>query len=210
MSLSLSIDFLPGLNPDGCFLSNLQFSTRALTNPLSDPELQRMIRDPEQREAAFRALMEQYQERLYRLVFRMTGSHEDTDDLLQDIFLKVWLHLQGFAGNSKLFTWLYRIAVNETLHFLERRVKRRSGSLEDLPHPPAAETGEGAADTERKLQTALNGLPARQRLVFGLRYYEEMDYRQMALLLDVSEGALKASFHHAVKKIRQNLEAPLD
>lgn len=166
-----------------------------------------MLRDPDQKENAFRHLMDASQERLYRLVHRMTGNHEDTDDLLQEIFLKAWLHVDRFAGNSTLFTWLYRIAVNETLHFLERRSRKRIVDLDlgAVPDRTQSET-EFPAWREKTWQDALSALPPRQRLVFGLRYYEEMDYRQMAGLLQLSEGALKASFHHAVKKIRHYLE----
>lgn len=185
---------------------NVIQSFQPLVNRHSDQDLQRMLRDPELKEKAFRELMDCTQERLYRLVYRMTGNHEDTDDLLQEIFIKAWLHVERFVGNSTLFTWLYRIAVNETLNFLERRTRKRTGNL---PEGSSPGWQNAASDfplwQEKTWQEALAQLPPRQRLVFGLRYYEELDYRQIAALLHLSEGALKASFHHATQKIRHYL-----
>jgi RNA polymerase sigma factor (sigma-70 family) len=166
-----------------------------------------MLRDPDQKEAGFRGMMDAYQERLYRLIFRMTGRHEDTDDLLQEIFVKAWIHLDRFGGHSTLYTWLYRIAINETLRFLERRARHRTLGLDEVPGIVGTESeSDFPLLSENTWRSAMALLPPRQRLVFGLRYYEEMDYRQMAQLLELTEGSLKASFHHAVKKIRQYLE----
>lgn len=166
-----------------------------------------MLRDPAQREQAFRLILGLYKDRLYRLVYRMTGSHEDTDDVLQDALIKVVLHADRFEGKSSLFTWLYRITVNETLSFLEKRSRRMKVLRPEEGSPQAAASdGPSAARLERLLDEAVAGLPDKQRLVFQLRYHEELGYREMAEILDTSEGSLKASFHHAVKKVGRHLE----
>lgn len=172
----------------------------------TDDDLLTLLRDPLQQEAGFRKLMSTYQERLYHMVYRMTTSQADTEDILQEIFLKVFLKLPGFSGRSSLYTWVYRIAVNETLNLLERRQREQKRRSEPVATSPDRSPGPSADQVQQLLLQALATLPPRQRLVFDLRYHEELDYREMSRLLDTSEGALKASYHHAVQKIRLCLQ----
>jgi RNA polymerase sigma-70 factor (ECF subfamily) len=157
------------------------------------------------KETPFRWIIRKYQERLYWMIRRMVVSHEDTNDILQNVFIKTWKGLDQFREDSKLYTWLYRIATNESLNFIERQKKKRALSLDDVDAGYAqtlsADKHFDANKLEWKLQKAIQLLPEKQKLVFQLRYYEEMPYEQMSKILDTSEGALKASYHHAVKKV---------
>ncbi len=146
-----------------------------------------------------------YQERLYWHIRRMVGSHEDTDDVLQDCLVKVYRNIQRFEGKSQLYTWMYRIATNEALTFLKKRSKKATYSMDEEASAVAMQLrAEAPMDGERvvrMLEAALAQLPEKQKLVFRLRYYEEMSYKEMSVLLKTSQGALKASYHHAVKKL---------
>ncbi len=140
----------------------------------------------------------------------MVLNHDDADDVLQNTFIKVWTGLDSFRGDSKLSTWLYRIASNEAINFLERQ-KRNVSSIDDADSGVALQL-EGdpyfdGDETARQLQEAIATLPVRQRQVFNLKYFEEMKYEEMSELLDTSVGALKASYHHAVKKIAEYFDA---
>jgi RNA polymerase sigma factor (sigma-70 family) len=180
-------------------------ATRALLTDTDDQSLLAAFRDEASREQAFTVLIRKYQERLYWHIRRMVVSHEDTDDILQLVFIKVWKNLGTFRGASSLYTWLYRIATNETLSWIEQQRKRASLSLSDqesaLSNRLTAESGFDARRLEWKLQQAIQTLPEKQRIVFNLRYFDEMPYEQMSEVLETSAGALKASYHHAVKKI---------
>jgi RNA polymerase sigma-70 factor, ECF subfamily len=145
-------------------------------------------------ERGFRLLMETYQERLYWLVRRMVYDHEDANDVLQNCFVKVYRSSHTFEGKSKLYTWLYRIATNEAITFLNKKKQRLANLLRADEHFDGDEA-------QIKLMAAIETLPDKQRQVFNLRYFDEMSYADMSELLGTSEGALKASFHHAVKKI---------
>ncbi len=171
----------------------------------SDAELLARWRVPDQREAVFRTLMQRYQQRVYWLVRPLVEDHADADDLTQNIFLKVWQHLDGFRGEAQLFTWIYRIATRECLAF-RRQQQRRHALHQSLD--PAPEVGQTALDgeaIEARLQRALRQLPDKQRLVFHLRYYDELPYQTISAVLGTSVGALKASYHHAVRKIEADL-----
>jgi RNA polymerase sigma-70 factor (ECF subfamily) len=163
------------------------------------------FKDERTKEKAFTQLVQKYQERLYWHVRRMVVEHEDANDVLQNVFIKVWKNLSNFRSESNLYTWLYRIATNETLTWLEQQKKRSSVSLSGnesaLENKLQAQKGFDARKLEWKLQQAIQTLPEKQRIVFNLRYYDEMPYEEMATVLDTSEGALKASYHHAVKKV---------
>lgn len=172
-----------------------------------DMELLRQFRSPETKEKAFTAIIKKYQEKLYWHIRRMVIDHEDSNDVLQNLFIKVWNGLDNFREDSQLYTWLYRIATNECLTFLDQQKRRGAVSFDDmaggLSERLIADKHFDANKLEWKLQLAIQKLPEKQRLVFNLRYYDEMPYEEMSKILDTSEGALKASFHHAVKKIEE-------
>jgi RNA polymerase sigma-70 factor (ECF subfamily) len=172
---------------------------------LEDRELLDLFRDASTKELAYTAIIKKFQERLYWHIRKMVVSHEDTNDMLQNVFIKVWKGLDNFREDSQLYTWLYRIATNECLTFLEQRKKKATMSLEDdenrLSNTIKADKNFDANKLEWKLQLAIQSLPEKQRLVFNLRYYDAMPYEKMSKILDTSEGALKASYHHAAKKI---------
>lgn len=170
-----------------------------------DKELLFQFKNGNNKEQAFTGIIKKYQERLYWHIRRMLVEHEDTNDVLQNMFIKVWKGLDNFREDSQLFTWLYRIATNECLTFLEKQKKRRAISFSNddynLEEKIAADKHFDANKLEWKLQVAIQKLPPKQRTVFNLRYYDEMPYEEMSRILETSEGALKASYHHAVKKI---------
>lgn len=172
-----------------------------------DQQLLEQIRSPFTRELGFRQLIETYQKRVYQVIRRMVLIHEDADDLTQNTFIKAYRYLDKFEGNSSIFTWLYRIATNEALTFLEKKKKRSFFSLDD--HQEKLESyldqpGTLSGDQiQIRLQKAILKLPEKQRLVFHLKYQEDLTYEQMAEITGTSTGALKASYHHAVKKIEQ-------
>ena len=157
------------------------------------------------RDKAFAELVKRYQQRLYWHIRRMVVSHDDADDVLQNVFIKVWKALPAFRGEANLYTWMYRIATNESLSFLEQQKRRASISLSDdessVANKLQAESGFDASKIEWKLQRAIQSLPDKQKAVFNLRYYDEMPYEKMSEVLGTSVGALKASYHHAVKKV---------
>ena len=170
-----------------------------------DRALLQQFKVPQTKERAFTELIKKYQERLYWHIRRLVVEHEDANDVLQNMFIKVWNGLENFREDSQLYTWLYRIATNECLSFLEQQKKRSAVSFEDvqegLSEQVKASENFDANKLEWKLQLAIQQLPEKQRVVFTLRYYDEMPYEEMSRVLDTSEGALKASYHHAAKKI---------
>mgnify|MGYP006199053223 CR=1 FL=1 len=176
----------------------------------SDAELLQQFRNPPTKEPAFTSLIKKYQERLYWHVRRMVVDHDDANDILQNVFIRVWKGLANFREDSQLYTWLYRIATNESLTFIEQQKKRSSVSLSDvesgLSNKIKADEGFDGKKLEWKLQLAIQQLPEKQRVVFSLRYYDEMPYEEMSRVLETSEGALKASYHHAVKKIEDYIK----
>jgi RNA polymerase sigma-70 factor (ECF subfamily) len=176
-----------------------------MNQQLDDKELLVQFRDPATKERSFTLIIKKYQEKLYWHIRRMVVSHDDANDVLQNMFIKVWNALGNFREDSQLYTWLYRIATNESLTFLEQQKKRASVSLSDvesgLSNRLKADKHFDANKLEWKLQVAIQQLPEKQRVVFNLRYYDEMPYEKMSQILETSEGALKASYHHAVKKI---------
>lgn len=171
----------------------------------NDAELLQLIADPTTREQGFRLLMQQYQRRVYGLVRKMVSDHDDADDIMQETFIKIWQGLEHYRGDAQLFTWIYRIASNECLSFIAR--KKRKGHVPLEAAPEAAETaaargpGPSGEEVSLRLQQAVDLLPEKQKLVFHLRYFDELTYEQMAEITGTSEGALKASYHHAVRKI---------
>ncbi len=179
----------------------------------TDDQILGLMASAETKERGFRLLVATYQERLYWHIRRMVGTHEDTDDVLQDCLIKAYRGIGRFEGKSQLYTWLYRIATNEALSFLKRRGRHAVSSLDEEAQPAAyqlrAEASVDADALQQKLERALATLPEKQRLVFNLRYYEEMTYKEMSALLNTSEGALKASYHHAVKKVEAAIKSSM-
>ena len=172
---------------------------------LDDKELLHLFKQSSEKEKAFTAIIKKYQERLYWHIRRLVITHEDANDVLQNVFIKVWNALENFREDSQLYTWLYRIATNESLTFLDQQKRRTSVSFNDvetsLSNKIKADEGFDANKLEWKLQLGIQQLPEKQRIVFNLRYYDEMPYEEMSRVLETSEGALKASYHHAAKKI---------
>jgi RNA polymerase sigma factor (sigma-70 family) len=170
-----------------------------------DSALLQQFKNSSTKEKAFEAIIKKYQERLYWHIRRMVVDHEDANDVLQNVFIKIWRSLENFREDSQLYTWMYRIATNESLTFLEQQKRKASVSMNEeeshLSNKIKAEENFDANRLEWKLQLAIQQLPEKQRIVFNLRYYDEMPYEQMSKVLETSEGALKASYHHAVKKI---------
>ncbi|MFD0862352.1 RNA polymerase sigma factor [Sungkyunkwania multivorans] len=163
------------------------------------------LKDRQTQEVAFRKLVALYQERLYWHIRRMVMNHDDTDDVLQNTFIKVYRSIDKFKGESKLYSWMYRIATNEAITFINNRSKKQGISSEEvyqqLVNNLQSDVYFEGDEIQLKLQKALATLPEKQRMVFNMKYFEDMKYQDMSDVLDTSVGALKASYHHAVKKI---------
>ncbi|MCJ8210175.1 sigma-70 family RNA polymerase sigma factor [Mucilaginibacter sp. RS28] len=176
---------------------------------VEDAEILSMFQDEKTRNQAFSLLLKKYQQKIYWHVRRMVIDHDDADDLVQDIFVKVWKNLPGFRNDAQLYTWMYRIATNECITFLNRKKMKNNIPLDDVSY----ELAESLADStyfngdkaQMKLQQALLTLPEKQRLVFNMKYFDDMKYEEISEVLGTSVGALKASFHLAVKKIESYL-----
>jgi len=177
---------------------------------LTEEELQLQLSQPQKRAGAFSTLVRSYQERLYWHIRKMVLSHEDANDVLQNTFLKAWNGLDGFRGDSRVSTWLYRIATNETLTFLTNKRMRNLQSLDDvedvLLQNLKADNYFDGNEIQLKLQKAILTLPEKQRLVFNMKYFDDITYEELEAVLGTSVGALKASYHYAVKKIEKYLE----
>lgn len=173
---------------------------------MTDEAILALATQPETRDEGFRQLVIRYQQRLYHVIRRQVPSHEDADDILQNTFIKVFRHLSGFENRSELYTWLYRIASNEVINHLHRSKRNRVEELK-MNDPRQADAYINTDDLSETLETIICTLPERQQMVFRMRYYDELSYKEIAALLSLTEGALKASFHHAVKKIEEELKA---
>jgi len=163
-----------------------------------------------QQEINFDEIVSEYSEKLYWHIRKIVLIHDDADDVLQNTFLKAWKGLKNFRGGSGIYTWLYRIATNESITFLNKKKKQNSVSLttyeEYLGETLESDSYFDGNEMELKLQKAILTLPEKQRIVFNMRYFEEIKYKDMSKILETSEGALKASYHHAVKKIEAILK----
>lgn len=181
---------------------------------LTEEELLFQLSQPHKRAEAFSAVFRTYQERIYWHIRKMVLSHDDANDVMQNAFMKAWNGLDGFRGESQLSTWLYKIATNETLTFLANKKMRNMNSLDDvedgLLQNLKADTYFNGNDLQLKLQKAILTLPEKQRLVFNMKYFDTITYEQMETVLGTSVGALKASYHHAVKKIEKFFEEDED
>lgn len=173
--------------------------------PVDDKQLVADLQNPKTAREAFDALVRTYGEQVYWQIRKMVANHDDANDLLQNCFIKAWKNIHNFRGDAKLSTWLYKIAVNESINFINKE-RQRHGVTEDgddsflLQNIESDEYFDGD-ELQLELQKAIMQLPEKQRLVFNMRYYDEMKYEEMSDVLGTSVGALKASYHHAVKKI---------
>lgn len=165
------------------------------------------IRNDETRNYGFNLLVREYQERIYWHVRKMVIDHDDADDLVQDIFVKVWKNLGSFREDSKLYTWIYRIATNECLTFLKKKKRKFFVPINDVASELSDKLDAGdqisGDEIQLKLQKALLKLPDKQRMVFNMKYFDEMKFQEISDITNTSVGALKASYHHAVKKIEE-------
>ena len=156
---------------------------------------------------AFNLIVEEYKERLYWHIRKIVLIHDDADDVLQNTFIKVWRYLEKFKGDSKIYTWLFRIATNESITFINKNKKKAEDSFEVYEHylSNTLESDEyfNGDEAQLILQKAVLELPEKQRIVFNMKYFDEMKYNDMAEILDVTVGSLKASYHHAVKKVEK-------
>ncbi len=177
---------------------------------IDDKTLVAQLKNASSKEQAFRTLVSQYKERLYWHIRKIVRSHDDTDDVLQNTFIKVFKNIQNFKEESKLFSWMYRIATNEAITFLNKKAKKQHVSLEDIEEESASNlesdlyfTGD---EIQLLLQQAVAKLPQKQQLVFNMKYFDGLKYTEISEILETSVGALKASYHHAVKKIEITLK----
>ncbi|MAP54974.1 RNA polymerase sigma factor [Altibacter sp.] len=169
------------------------------------------LQSEEQKEAAFRELVSQYKERLYWHIRKIVLDHDDTDDVLQNTFIKIFRNIDSFKGDSKLYTWMYRIATNEAITFINKRAKRAQITSEEIKENAIKKLEsdvyfEGSA-IQLKLQKAIHTLPERQQLIFNMKYFDDITYEELSEVLETSVGGLKSSYHIAVKKITAFLKA---
>lgn len=178
---------------------------QTIKHTISDEDIILGLQKVDLQNEAFQQLMTKYQERLYAHIRRMVHEHYDADDVLQNTFIKVYRGIGNFKGESGLYTWLYRIATNECLTFLKKKKKRNSMSIHNenthVAQQLKADTWFDGNEAQRLLKAAIATLPHKQQLVFNMRYYDEMTYKNISDVLGTSVGALKASYHHAAKKI---------
>jgi len=176
----------------------------------NDADLLEQFRNESTRNYAFHQLVTKYQKRVYWQVRRIVIDHDDSNDVVQNVFIKVWKNLHNFKEASRLYTWLYRIAVNESLTFLKQKRAPLFISFEKVEYGLSRKLIDDnyfkGEEIEKKLQQAILTLPAKQRIVFNMKYFDDMKYDEMSQVLDTSVGALKASYHHAVKKIEEFLK----
>lgn len=178
--------------------------------PIDEKELIKQLQDEKTAHKAFETLLKTYTEPVYWQIRRMVLNHDDADDIVQNVFIKAWTNLGNFRGDAKLSTWLFKIAVNESINFLNKE-KNRNQMSGDVSEDPSllknlvADSYFDGDSLQLQLQEAIEKLPEKQRLVFNMRYYDEMKYEDMSEVLGTSVGALKASYHHAVKKLTEQL-----
>lgn len=176
---------------------------------IEDDYILQKFEDEKTRHEAFSLLLNKYQQKVYWHIRRMVLNHDDADDLVQDVFIKVWKNLSNFRQDSQLYTWLYRIATNESITFLNKKKAKNNVSIDDVAEQLSNSLNEedyfSGDAIQKKLQQALLTLPDKQKLVFNMKYYDDMKFQEISDVLGTSVGALKASYHLAVKKIEQHL-----
>lgn len=168
-----------------------------------------LIHNPDTRREGFRQLVKLYEKPLYSVIRKMVIDHDETNDLLQETFIKVWENLDSFKAESKIYTWIYRIAVNQCLQYLKKQKRRKlwnNGLNDEMIDKLKSNDSLCADHVQMKLQKAILKLPDKQRLIFNMKYYDDMSYIDMAEITQTSSGALRASYHHAVKKIEELLQ----
>ncbi|MDD2436721.1 MAG: RNA polymerase sigma factor [Massilibacteroides sp.] len=174
-----------------------------------EDEILRRLKSPDTQRSAFTQLVNLYSEKLYWHIRKLVLNHDDANDILQNTFLKAWLNIESFRGDSLLSTWLYKIAVNECITFLNKQRTQNNMSLDDtdvfLLERIKGDTFFDGDAAQIKLQEAILTLPEKQRIVFVMKYFDDMKYEDMSQILETSVGALKASYHHAVKKVEEFL-----
>ena len=170
----------------------------------------KQLKNAQTQDKAFRELMSQYKERLYWHIRKIVISHDDTDDVLQNTFVKVYRNIDKFNAESKLYSWMYRIATNESITFINKRAKRNTVDVDEmhlqLVNNLEADVYFDGTEIQLQLQKAIATLPQKQQLVFNMKYFDNMKYQEISDILETSVGALKASYHHAVKKIETFLK----
>lgn len=176
----------------------------------SEKQLLDHLQDEEKRNTAFRELVTIYKERLYWQIRNIVKDHDDTDDVLQNTFIKIYKNIHKFNGDSRLYSWMYRIATNESINFLNHKARKLKISSEELQHQIVSNLESDVYfegdEIQLKLQQAIATLPEKQQQVFNMKYFQELKYKEISNILGTSEGALKASYHIAVKKIEEYLK----
>ena len=179
-------------------------------NNYNEKEIIALLQDPTRQREAFEAIVKEYSEQLYWQIRHLVYTHDDTNDILQNTFIKAWTNIDYFRGDAKMSTWLYRIALNECLTFLNKQNATSQLSIDDIDsemlNKLESDTYFDGDSTQKAFLRAIHQLPEKQRMVFNLKYFKEMKYEDMSEILGTSIGALKASYHHAVKKIEAFLE----
>ena len=177
---------------------------------MDDKELLLKLRDPETRNYGFNLLVRKYQQKIYWHIRKMVIDHDDSDDLVQEVFVKVWKNLGKFREDAQLYTWIYRIATNECLNFLRKKKNKFFIPIHDAQNELAEKLDNSpyidGDEIQLKLQKALLKLPNKQRLVFNMKYFDEMKYEEISKITETTVGSLKANYHHAVKKIEEFLK----
>ncbi|NJN25506.1 MAG: sigma-70 family RNA polymerase sigma factor [Cyclobacteriaceae bacterium] len=178
---------------------------------MEDKELLNKLRMPDTRNYGFNLLVRQYQQKVYWHIRKMVIDHDDADDLVQEVFVKVWKNLDSFREDASLFTWIYRIATNECLNFLRKKKNRFFIPIHDVAAELSTKLDSSPAlagdEIQLKLQKAILKLPDKQRLVFNMKYFDELKYEEISEITDTSVGSLKASYHLAVKKIEEYIKS---
>lgn len=176
----------------------------------TDKDIIEKILNPDTKNYGFNILMEMYKEKVYWIIRRMVIDHDESNDISQEVFVKVWKNISKFKGDSKLYTWIFRIATNEALTYLRKKKRRFFIPIIDVEDELASSLESDAYysgdEIQMRLQKAILSLPEKQRLVFNMKYFEEMKYKDMSEVLEISVGGLKAQYHHAVKKIENFLK----
>ena len=182
-------------------------------NNYNEKEIIALLQEPTRQREAFECIVKEYSEQLYWQIRRLVFSHDDANDILQNTFIKAWINIDYFRGDAKMSTWLYRIALNECLTFLNKQRTANQLSIDEadkeLLNKLESDTYFDGDDTQKIFLQAIHTLPEKQQIVFNLKYFKEMKYEEISEIVGTSIGALKASYHHAVKKIEAFLEKHL-